>query len=385
MYVELHTAEALKAHWGRNASLHNVVCQNIDLRDETVFLRSVSARGAVFLGCQLEGPALEHILATCGLVFPRIKETLDLPYDPYRAHLYRVPELMAGFDAHQPGSFFGRSLDGQIYTRFQKYREADDTPTPILEALAQRLHDHAIDDALYELLLEYDDVVAIMGGHRMVRGERKYRELAWMGRELTRGGMLVATGGGPGAMEAANLGAWLAPHDDDALDRAIELLEPSPGFDDDPEAYIGYGYRVLHELVNAETPNDHGATTLAIPTWFYGHEPTNVFATHIAKYFANSIREDGLVGIANRGIVFAPGRAGTVQEIFQDATQNYYGTCKVISPMVLFGDRYWSDELPVVDALHRLGEGKPMGALLRIEDDPETIVRFLQETEPVDH
>jgi len=29
-----------------------------------------------------------------------------------------------------------------------------------------------------------------------------------------------------------------------------------------------------------------------IPTWFYGHEPPDVFASAIAKYFSNALRED---------------------------------------------------------------------------------------------
>ena len=71
-----------------------------------------------------------------------------------------------------------------------------------------------------------------------------------------------------------------------------------------------------------------------MPTWFYGHEPTNLFSVHVAKYFSNSIREDGLLAIAEHGIIFSPGSAGTTQEIFQDATQNHYATFGTISPMV---------------------------------------------------
>jgi predicted Rossmann-fold nucleotide-binding protein len=384
MYIEIHNPTQLTEHWERERSLHCVVCQNLDLKGETEFLLTVEANGAVFLGCQFEATALKHILETCGLVFPRLSEHLDLPFEPYRHSLYVVPELMAGFDPKRPASF-ADTIDGQIYDRFQKYRGSDDQPTPILEALAQRIHDHSIDDVLYEFLLEHKHVVGIMGGHRMVRGEQAYHDIAWLARELTRSNMLVVTGGGPGAMEAANLGAWLAPYNDHALDVAINVLSPSPSFDDDPGNYIAHGYKVLDRIAGTDSPNDSaGAPSLAVPTWFYGHEPTNVFSTHIAKYFANSIREDGLVGIATRGIVFAPGKAGTLQEIFQDATQNYYGICKVISPMVLFGVEYWTKELPVLQILQRLGAGKTMGELIALEDDPERIVEFLKQQPPVD-
>ena len=61
-----------------------------------------------------------------------------------------------------------------------------------------------------------------------------------------------------------------------------------------------------------------GQPNLALPTWFYGHEPTNLFSSYIAKYFANSLREDGLLAIARHGVIYAPGSAGTVQEVFMD-------------------------------------------------------------------
>ena len=48
------------------------------------------------------------------------------------------------------------------------------------------------------------------------------------------------------------------------------------------------------------------------------------FATAIAKYFRNALREAILLQICDAGIVFLPGAAGTVQEVFQDACENYY-------------------------------------------------------------
>ena len=97
--------------------------------------------------------------------------------------------------------------------------------------------------------------------------------------------------------------------------------------------------------------------SLGIPTWLYGHEPPNAFATAIAKYFANSVREDGLLAIAKAGVIYSPGSAGTIQEIFQDACQNHYITQGVASPMVFLGSAYWTVEKTGVPIARRAGQG----------------------------
>src|SRR4029079_5408903 len=97
-----------------------------------------------------------------------------------------------------------------------------------------------------------------------------------------------------------------------------------------------------------------GAESLGIPTWHYGHEPPNVFASAIAKYFPNPTREAILLEACDGGIVFLPGAAGTVQEVFQDACENYYADESAVAPMVLLGRAHWTEELPVWPMLQAL-------------------------------
>lgn len=115
--------------------------------------------------------------------------------------------------------------------------------------------------------------------------------------------------------------------------------------------------------------------SLGVPTWLYGHEPPTCFALHIAKYFANSVREEGLLAIARNGVVFSPGSAGTIQEIFQDATQNHYKTFGHASPMIFFGKVYWTHTKPIYPLIAQLSEGKEYHELLHITDDREEIVQ----------
>jgi hypothetical protein len=126
-----------------------------------------------------------------------------------------------------------------------------------------------------------------------------------------------------------------------------------------------------------------GQSSLALPTWFYGHEPTNLFSTFVAKYFANGLREDGLLAIARHGVVYAPGSAGTVQEVFMDAAQNHYATFGVVSPMVFLGTDYWTRERPVYPLLTALAARRTYASMLALCDDVDEAVRFIVEHEPV--
>lgn len=366
---EIHSIDEFDEHVGRVQSLDGVVVQGVDLSERTADLLGVGCVGATFLGCRLAGAALEHVLDGGAVVFPELP---GLAFDPYRPHLYLQGELLAGWEPGDAASF-DDALDSRIYR--WSARHGKGVNPPVLDALARRLHDHAVDDALDEFLAGRDAVVAVMGGHSVVRTDAAYRTVAELGRAMAQEGWTVATGGGPGAMEAANLGAWLAPYADTALDRALDVLSTEVDYRR-PDAYLTAGRRVLDEFTV-------GAESLAVPTWFYGHEPTNQFATHVAKYFANSIREDGLLALARRGVVFAPGAAGTTQEVFQDAAQNHYAVFGDASPMVFLDRAFWTERLPAEPLLRRLAGEHPYAALIGTADTAAEAMDFLRAHPPV--
>ena len=164
-------------------------------------------------------------------------------------------------------------------------------------------------------------------------------------------------------MEAANLGAYLSPWPG-SLDDALMIMTPAPTDRPSIDAWAQTAFEV-----RARWPVASAGRSLSIPTWFYGHEPTNVFATEIAKYFSNALREDTLLHHCAGGVVYLPGQAGTVQEIFQAVTENFYAAdASLVVPLILVGREYWTDVYPAWPLLQRLGAGRAMGELIYCVD-----------------
>jgi len=342
---------------GGLSSLRGWHLQSLDLTARVTQLTRIEVAGGVFLGCRFasgDGPGSElDVRRRGGLVFPTVP---DVPFDPYRPALYTPEDLYADLDAGYPAT-----MDAMAYAWSRQPRAVDRT-------LAAALHDHAIGDALEEFV-EGRELVGVLGGHALPRDDPGYRDAALLGRQLATE-FTVATGGGPGAMEAANLGAWMVEHDEVELDEAIGVLARSPRFADDPTAWARAGFEVRRRWTG-------GRDSLGIPTWFYGHEPPNPLASTIAKYFSNATREDVLLTVCRRGLVFLPGAAGTVQEIFQAACANYYAQPPAVIPMVLVGVEHWTQQVGVWDLLSSLGADRAFGASLDLVDSTAEVLPLL--------
>jgi predicted Rossmann-fold nucleotide-binding protein len=350
--MEIETLEQLDRVLDSGRPLAGLRLQGLDLASRADRLIGRDATGLVVLG-GTSTAELERWLSRHGaLVFPTVT---DCPVDPYRARLYRPEELYAGLEHG-----YAATPDARAYAWHGDRLAKED----ILATLLRAVHDDSVNDALTEAL-EGLPVVGVMGGHALPRGSKAYAEAARLARELARIGLVVITGGGPGAMEAANLGAHLAVADDDALDEALDRLAAVPSFVPDVAAWA----RVALE-VRAALPVPERLTSVSVPTWFYGHEPPNVFSDHIAKYFSNAVREDTLLARCNAGVVYLPGAAGTVQEIFQAATPGYYSASGGV-PLVLVGRRHWEHTLPVWPLLQALGATRQLAHRVHLVDGPD--------------
>ncbi|MFI9007049.1 LOG family protein [Actinosynnema sp. NPDC053489] len=335
--------------------LRHAVLVGLDLGE--VDLR-VPMDGALFLGCTLSPQVQRRAAAAGALVFPTIP---DVPYDVYRSRLYTPAELFAGFDLGRPASY-ADTPDAAIY---RHSRAQGHNPDP-LHAIAERLHDHAITEALADALPERP--VAVMGGHALARDTDGYRRAVRLGAALGDAGFTVLTGGGPGVMEAVPLGVRIGVDEP-----TLKELATAPRFGGDAESIGRWIAACPTDLPTGDRPR-----TIGIPTWFYGHEPPNPACELHAKYFANSVREEGLLTVATGGIIYTPGSAGTVQEVFQDYCQNHYGSVGPAAPMVFLGRDFWVDEVPAAPLVRRLAAGREAERWILVTDDTDEAVAFLR-------
>jgi uncharacterized protein (TIGR00730 family) len=179
-------------------------------------------------------------------------------------------------------------------------------------------------------LAELGPAISVFGSARTRREDPEYALGEAIGRGLARAGFAVITGGGPGAMEAANKGACEAGGTSVGL--GIELP-----FEQGLNEYVDVGLNFRYFFVRK---------------------------TMFVKYA--------------QGFVVLPGGFGTLDELFEAMT--LVQTRKVTSfPIVLVGSSYWSG---LVDWIRRtvLTDGKisdPDAAIVSVTDDVEEAVELM--------
>lgn len=366
--MEIESLAELDDHLDSGESLRGVRLQDLDL---TAYGDRLAAHpdltGLVVLGGVVPPGVADLLVRRGAIVFPGLA---DAPIDPWRG-LYFPEDLYEGLE-----SGYEHTPDARTYAWSLEARVRTDAYCTLIRAI----HDDSVTDHLDEVI-EGRTVVGVMGGHATKRGSEPYAAAARLGLALAGAGHLVATGGGPGAMEAANLGAFCG--EEAALEHALERLASVPTFHDEVTEWATLGMQVRRDILDGEpeAPADVlglTARSVGTPTWFYGHEPPNVFCDVVAKYFSNALREDGLLARSDAGIVVLPGAAGTVQEIFQAVTPLFYALEEArVPPLVLVGREHWTERLPVWPLVSQLAKGRRMEGSVHLVDRLEDVLPVL--------
>ena len=240
------------------------------------------------------------------------------------------------------------------------------------------LHDAGIDDALVDAMLAWQahgatTVVGVMGGHAEPRGYAAYRDGRDLAHELARAGRLVATGGGPGVMEAANLGAFLAGRPPSELDAAIDQLATAPDFHDH-ERYTAAALRGPSGLPGRSRHRTPGAARRAGRTHLAvrprAGEPVRRWHRQVLLQRASG--RTPCCGWPGAGWSSRPAGRAPYRRCSRPPPRRSTAPTATSGPLVFLGRDFWTDTVPVRSLLEPLLAASPHGdlsGLIRLTDE----------------
>ena len=189
----------------------------------------------------------------------------------------------------------------------------------------------------FETLSKNEPAVSIFGSARVEPGSRYYEAAREVAAKLSREGLAIITGGGPGIMEAANRGATEAGGQS-----------------------IGLNIELPHE----QKPNDYIKTLVTFHYFFC----RKVMFVKYAKAF-----------------IIMPGGFGTLDELFESLTLVQTRRIRRF-PIVLFGKEYWMPMFEWIrsNLLPRKFISPEDMELPQLTDDVDEVVRIVRRDMPVD-
>jgi uncharacterized protein (TIGR00730 family) len=204
----------------------------------------------------------------------------------------------------------------------------DSRETPSEEAIARIEQEFRAGFAILEKI--HQPAVAIFGSARIGEDDPAYAKARELGAAFARAGWAVITGGGPGAMEAANRGA-----------------QESGGLS------VGFGIDLPHEQA---------------------FNPYLDLAYEFDHFYARKV----CFVKPSEGFVVVPGGFGTLDETFEALTLIQTGKVHMF-PVVLLDSGYWDGLLDWLrDPVLETGKIAPPDLeLVHTTDDPEAAARIV--------
>lgn len=189
----------------------------------------------------------------------------------------------------------------------------------------------------FETLSKNEPAVSIFGSARVEPGSRYYEAAREVAAKLSREGLAIITGGGPGIMEAANRGATEAGGQS-----------------------IGLNIELPHE----QKPNEYIKTLVTFHYFFC----RKVMFVKYAKAF-----------------IIMPGGFGTLDEFFESLTLVQTRRIRRF-PIVLFGKEYWMPMFEWIrgNLLPREFISPEDMELPLLTDDVDEVVRIVRRDMPAD-
>ena len=202
-YIEIEELDELREVLAKTEVLRHYAFQAVNFEKCGFPVENYCFEDCLFMGCHIP-PRMYYAMDGECIVFPRVK----MPYKVFPNKLYDAKSLYLHYKPGYHETFY-TCYDTICYERYMAHgKETSD----IKETLCRVLHDHSIGNALDQFIKQYDekDIVAVMGGHAVKRTDESYHQIVEISKRLTELGKLMVSGGGPGAMEAVHLGAWMA-------------------------------------------------------------------------------------------------------------------------------------------------------------------------------
>ena len=288
----------------------------------------------------------------------------DVPFAVLRDDLYTFDELTS-VDPSDSGRT-DTTLDARMGAWFTA-----SSPSALHDAVIRSLHDATIEVALARFVYGRR-IVGVMGGHAVERGAPAYRSAAILGRTLARAGLVVATGGGPGVMEAANLGAWSAPF---ATPCSTTRWKAAPG---PVLRAIPRVRRACALDIRRRWPQ--GGESLGVPTWVYltnrppDSRRTSRSTSRTACVRTASSRSHARASCTRRAVREPTG------DLHRQRAEQPAARTRCAARWCSSGRHTSARSIPSCSPRSASGRRVRMGELVHLSDDPSEVVAFIEAT-----